>query len=109
MSKIDKDEMAICNCCKCCCETFQLYYRGSAPTVTYTAYLAKIDGEICTACEVCAEKCPMEAIAIDQACAHIDEKRCIGCGVCAYHCPAGAAVLERTGQRSVFVPPPRFS
>ncbi len=104
----EKDEMAVCNCCKCCCETFQSYYRGSSPTVTYTAYIARIDDDTCSGCEVCVDICPMEAIEMANDIARIDETRCIGCGLCAYHCSSEALHLERTGQREVFVPPPRL-
>ena len=102
-----RDEMAICNCCKCCCETFQSYYRGSSPTITYAAYIARVDADTCTGCEACADICPMEAIEMTDDTAQVIDARCIGCGVCAYHCPADALALERTGQREVFVPPPR--
>ena len=105
---IGKDEMAICNCCKCCCETFQSYYRGSSPTVTYTAYIAGIADAACSGCGVCADICPMEAIEMIDGIARIDTLKCIGCGLCAYHCTTGALALERTGQREVFVPPPRL-
>ncbi|MDA8137635.1 MAG: hypothetical protein M0036_03185 [Desulfobacteraceae bacterium] len=37
----EKDEMVICNCCQCCCETVQVYYRGAAPVTTYAAYHEK--------------------------------------------------------------------
>lgn len=106
-SNPDKDEMTVCNCCKCCCETFQTFYRGGAPTVTYASYLAQVDDR-CSACELCIEACPMEAIRMEAASAEIDESRCIGCGVCTRDCPTDAIHLSRTGQRSVFVPPPRL-
>jgi len=105
----NKDEMAICNCCKCCCETFQSYYRGSSPTVTYTSYIARVDAESCTGCEVCVDICPMEAIEMNDEIARIDDSKCIGCGLCAYHCAAESLVMERTGQREVFVPPPKLT
>jgi Fe-S-cluster-containing hydrogenase component 2 len=50
----------------------------------------------------------MEAIDIEDTIAVINNNRCIGCGLCAYHCPESAATLERTGLRSVFIPPPRL-
>lgn len=102
-----RDEFAICNCCKCCCGTFDLFYRGAAPMMTYASHRAVVDGDLCTGCEVCVERCPMEAVALDGEVARVDMDRCIGCGVCAHHCPSGAMTLERTGMRSVFVPPPR--
>ena len=100
-----RDEMAICNCCKCCCETFQSYYRGSSPTITYTAYLARVAADDCTGCGACVDICPMEAIELTGEVAQVRDARCIGCGVCAYHCPADALSLKRTGQRAVFVQP----
>jgi Pyruvate/2-oxoacid:ferredoxin oxidoreductase delta subunit len=105
---LERSEFAICNCCKCCCGTFELYYRGAAPMQTYTSYRARTDEELCNGCEVCARMCPMEAIELACDVARIDEEKCIGCGVCAYHCSSAAITLERTGIREVFVPPPRI-
>jgi ferredoxin len=107
-SDLDRDEFAICNCCKCCCATFDLYYRGTAPMQTYTSHKAVTDEELCNGCGVCVDMCPMEAIELVDDVARIDDGKCIGCGVCAYHCPSEAMSLERTGIREVFVPPPRI-
>jgi ferredoxin len=104
---LDNDEFAICNCCKCCCGTFQIYYLGGAPMQSYTSYLARVESSDCTGCEVCVEMCPMEAISLVDDVALINEKKCIGCGVCSYQCPVTAIKLERTGIRDVFVPPAR--
>jgi NAD-dependent dihydropyrimidine dehydrogenase PreA subunit len=106
-SDTGKEEVAICNCCKCCCETFQIFYRGGAPSVTNSSYIAEIDSEQCSGCEVCTEMCPMEAFTMDNGVAVLDSSRCIGCGVCSYNCGTGAISLKRTGERTVFVPPPR--
>jgi Pyruvate/2-oxoacid:ferredoxin oxidoreductase delta subunit len=103
----DKEEFAICNCCKCCCATFQLYYQGALAMHTHTSYVAKIDKEKCSGCEVCVDMCPMEAIELKENTADLDVNKCIGCGVCAYHCSTEALKLERTGMREVFVPPLR--
>ena len=103
----ERDEFALCNCCKCCCGTFELHYRGAAPMHTYASHRAVIDAELCNACGVCVEMCPMEAVSLADGAAVVDEKKCIGCGVCAYHCASEAATLERTGMRQVYVPPPR--
>jgi Pyruvate/2-oxoacid:ferredoxin oxidoreductase delta subunit/DNA-binding MarR family transcriptional regulator len=107
---IHRDEVAICNCCKCCCGTFELYYRAAAPVSTYTSYRAAVKPDACTACALCVERCPMEAIRLrGLAEIHIDAERCIGCGVCAHHCPSAAIGMELTGLREVFVAPPRIS
>lgn len=107
-SDLERDEYAICNCCKCCCATFDLFYSGAAPMQTYTSYRAAVDEGSCNGCEVCVDMCPMEAVEMAGGVARIKDERCIGCGVCAYHCSSGAVTLERTGIRNVFVPPPRI-
>lgn len=104
---IERNEHAICNCCKCCCGTFEMYYKGAMPAHTYTSYIARVDLEECTQCENCVDICPMEAIQIDDEIV-IDAYKCIGCGVCASNCPDEAILLERTGKREVFVPPKRI-
>ncbi|MBN1364571.1 MAG: 4Fe-4S binding protein [Syntrophaceae bacterium] len=101
------DEFAICNCCKCCCEIFQIYYMGGAPTQTYSSSLAKVSSSDCTGCGICEEMCPMEAIKMEDDIVVVNEDKCIGCGVCAHHCPVTAIKMERTGVRTVFVPPPK--
>ena len=101
---ITKDEFALCNCCKCCCEVFHSYYNGSLPMNSLTSYKAIVDIEKCIGCETCVEKCPMETIELIEIYAKVNEQKCIGCGVCAHNCAQGAIKLERTGPREVIVP-----
>lgn len=104
---LEKDEFAICNCCKCCCQTFGMYYRGMAPSHNYSSRLAFVNADDCVACEECIEVCPLEMITLksDGEAAQIDEKGCIGCGVCAVKCPAEAITLKKTERRAVFTAP----
>ncbi len=104
---IEKDEFAVCNCCKCCCGTFELYYRGAAAAHSYSTHLAAVSPDECTGCESCIDVCPMEAIQTLDEIAVIESVKCIGCGVCVHQCPAEAIFLERTGKREVFVEPVR--
>ena len=106
--KPELDEEAICNCCKCCCGIFSLFWKGISPYHCYTSYLAEVEEDLCVGCGTCVEKCPMEAIDLVDNIAVISNSRCIGCGVCVHHCPEEAMKLERTGNREVFVPPPRI-
>jgi Pyruvate/2-oxoacid:ferredoxin oxidoreductase delta subunit len=99
---------AICNCCKCCCGMFQLYYRGVMPLHTLSSYTAQIDDNKCIGCGTCVKMCPMETICLDDSIANINHKKCIGCGVCAHHCPEGAIHLEHTDLREVFIPPKKL-
>lgn len=101
------EEMAICNCCPCCCGNFTGFYEGTHPTSTYSSYFSEINIDKCIGCRNCVELCPMDAIELKDSTAFIMEQRCIGCGLCAYHCPEGAIELKRTGLRKVFIPAPK--
>jgi len=103
---IDKNECAICNCCKCCCILFQSYYRGIFAYHTITSHIAKIDESKCTGCGICVDKCPIEAASLIDGIAHDDKNKCIGCGVCVHHCPEDARSLIQTEPREIYLPPP---
>ena len=106
--KPELDEEALCNCCRCCCGIFSLFWEGISPYHCYTSYLAEVDEDSCVGCGTCVKKCPMEAIDLVENIASINSSRCIGCGVCVHHCPEEAMKLKRTGNREVFVPPPKI-
>ena len=103
---VNLEEIAICNCCKCCCGGFQSFYQGSGPISTSTSYIAILDEDKCVGCGTCVEKCPMEAIDLVDALVVVNANRCIGCGVCAHNCAQEAMNLKRTGLRRIFVPAP---
>jgi NAD-dependent dihydropyrimidine dehydrogenase PreA subunit len=106
---IDKEEEALCNCCKCCCGIFRLFYKGVLPYHCYSSYIAYINDENCIGCGTCVQMCPMETIELEDTIAVLNEDKCIGCGICVHNCPEEAIILKRTGTREVFVPPPRLS
>ena len=54
---------------------------------------AKVDPEVCTACEACVEVCPAEAIKCDDT-AVIDAGLCTDCGVCVDECPVEAISMD---------------
>jgi len=105
---LENEEVTICNCCKCCCDQFQKFYRGTIPLMSRTSYVAKVESDLCSGCGTCVEKCPVESPKLVNDISVVDENRCIGCGVCAYHCPEEAINLNRTGPRVAFIPPPRI-
>ncbi len=104
---LDKEENAICNCCKCCCIIFQSYYRGIWPYHTKSSYIAELDENKCKGCGACVEKCPIEAITLIDGKSRTDNNKCLGCGVCVNQCPENARVLRKTDLRSVFIPIPK--
>jgi len=84
----------ICNCCSCCC----LFFRAARITgldggFTRSNYVCSVDAGLCTACGTCAERCPVEAIDVNEY-ALVDGAVCIGCGVCYPSCPQEAIHLE---------------
>ncbi|WP_457553172.1 4Fe-4S binding protein [Desulfobacula sp.] len=101
-------ETSICNCCKDCCDTFNLWRNGTLPMINSTFHLSMIDIDACTGCGTCVERCPTDAITLnDDEYAVRMEQSCIGCGVCARFCPEKAISLQE-GFRRVFVAPPQF-
>ncbi|MHA1884537.1 MAG: ATP-binding protein [Promethearchaeota archaeon] len=99
------EEVAICNCCNCCCMTARdcLIF----PVVNETNYLANIDEDLCIGCGTCVDLCYNKAIELnDDNIAERIEEYCAGCGVCAYHCSEKAISLIE-GPRMVRMLPPR--
>lgn len=49
-----------------------------------------IDIEKCIGCKICVEKCPVEAISMEDEKAKINMEECIHCGTCHSVCPEEA-------------------
>ncbi len=102
----------ICNCCSCCCEALVAYRKLGYNARITTNFVSTFVGEACTACSVCVDQCPVNAITLgkdtkgnDQAI--VDGDRCIGCGVCVRFCQAGSLVMSRRKETG-FVPKDSF-
>lgn len=102
----------ICNCCSCCCEGLVAYRRLGYNARLTTNFVATHNRGVCIGCDMCVERCPVNAIT---KCAagngsdyvSVDSDRCIGCGVCVRFCPTGSMVLERR-KETAFVPKDSF-
>jgi Pyruvate/2-oxoacid:ferredoxin oxidoreductase delta subunit len=104
-----EDPEALCHCCPNCCGTLRGIKRTPFPGLILPhSYQTRIDAEACNSCEICLDRCPMDAIAMEaEEAARIDLQRCIGCGLCVSSCPEGALRLEQRPKESIVAPPAR--
>jgi len=52
-----------------------------------------IDQELCSGCGNCVDRCPVDAIILDEF-AVVNRDLCLGCGLCAGVCPEEAITLH---------------
>jgi Pyruvate/2-oxoacid:ferredoxin oxidoreductase delta subunit len=85
----------MCNCCGDCCGVLNTLNRLPNPAeLVFSNYFAVVDPEGCTGCQICLERCQMNALNMnDDDLAEINLNRCIGCGLCVTSCPAEAIRL----------------
>jgi electron transport complex protein RnfB len=85
----------ICNCCPCCCGLLGTVTRLHSPAERLaSAFVAVVDVPECTACGVCADRCPTHAVSVDDV-VSVNPTLCLGCGLCASACPTEAIHLQR--------------
>jgi len=103
-SDLSKDEVAICNCCSCCCPTSKA--SVTFPMVNISSFIIDIDQDLCVGCGTCVEKCFNQVLELnDRGIAEKVEEECVGCGVCAYLCPENAISLIKGPHRRVNIIP----
>jgi Na+-translocating ferredoxin:NAD+ oxidoreductase subunit B len=86
----------ICSCCGDCCVMLRTRKKiGYKNVFADSNYLMHVDADTCTGCGICADRCPVEAITVDDV-ATVDTGKCIGCGVCYPTCPSeSVSLVER--------------
>ena len=86
----------LCNCCGCHCQITKDYMRTSSPgNLAVVNWIIEIDGDACSGCGLCIDRCWMKALKMEGDTAVSDANRCIGCGLCIYVCPTDALKLLR--------------
>ncbi len=95
----------ICLCCGCCCQILKNLKTLEKPAeAVSTNWVAAADEDLCVACGVCADRCQMDAITVEDY-ARVDPDRCIGCGLCVPTCEYDAMTLNETSRDDRYVPP----
>lgn len=74
--------------------------------VTTSNYYAVKDEDSCTVCEICIDRCNVNAITIENDMTVIIKEKCLGCGLCASTCPTGSITMAA---KSPDEAPPIFS
>jgi len=97
----------MCNCCGDCCAILGAVKKFSKPAeLVFSNYQTAINGENCTSCEICLDRCQMEAITMNKdGVAQVNLDRCIGCGLCVTTCPSEAISLISKPDASRRIPP----
>lgn len=86
----------ICNCCGCCCELTTHLKKFDKPVEYISSnFYAEVDSSLCTGCEVCINRCLMDAISLIEDKSLVNRDRCIGCGLCISTCPVEAITLKK--------------
>lgn len=99
-----RDPVFICFCCGCCCGMLRAAKQFPRPAdYLQSNYQATVDPELCTECETCRSRCPMDALVSANGATVVDQGRCIGCGLCVTTCPSEAVRLRPKDR--VTVPP----
>jgi Pyruvate/2-oxoacid:ferredoxin oxidoreductase delta subunit len=85
----------ICNCCPCCCASMKGIVTKDRDRQKFMNALfeAVVDEAQCTACEICLERCPVDAITVEDT-AMVDRDKCLGCGLCASDCSMEAIAMH---------------
>jgi electron transport complex protein RnfB len=96
----------ICLCCGDCCQMLKNIRRHPKPAeVVHSNFFAQVREEDCIGCEVCLDRCQMDAVRMVDGKAEIDLDRCIGCGLCVPTCSGAAIDLLPKDENDRYVPP----
>jgi len=87
---------AICCCCGDCCLFLNSLKSYPKPAeVVVSSFIVDYDSEVCIGCNVCIDRCQMDAITPSESIVSVNKDRCIGCGLCVSTCPSNALSLKR--------------
>ena len=97
---------AMCMCCGDCCEMLRSTKMQAKPAQSVKSnYYVQVNRETCTGCQVCLNRCQMDAIDIADEKPVINYDRCIGCGSCVVTCSSKSRKLVKKPQGQHYTPP----
>jgi ferredoxin len=98
----EQEAAFICACCGDCCGMLSMIQNFPRPAdVVASNFYAQVNTELCTGHGICVQRCPMDAVTLEEAVASIDLGRCIGCGLCVPTCPESAMLLVKKAFETV--------
>jgi H+/Na+-translocating ferredoxin:NAD+ oxidoreductase subunit B len=96
----------ICNCCTCSCGVLRgMAKTGNKDAIAASDFLAVLDEDLCTGCEICIERCNFSALSVKDGVCEINNALCFGCGLCISSCPSEALKLVQKEAKNLYVPP----
>lgn len=99
----------ICNCCGCCCGVLRgITEWGIENSMAKANYEAIVDEDTCIGCELCLDRCQVNAIEMIDGKAKINRDKCLGCALCVSTCPTVAITLSARPKDEQIDPPADF-
>jgi Pyruvate/2-oxoacid:ferredoxin oxidoreductase delta subunit len=83
----------ICLCCKDCCVPLKMRYEFKLDIYNSGPYLPVFENEKCNDCQICVNKCPVNALSEHNNKLELNRDRCLGCGICAEVCDKKAITM----------------
>ncbi|MFC2024003.1 4Fe-4S binding protein [Chloroflexota bacterium] len=98
----EQEPAFMCACCRDCCGVFGPIKSFPRPVdIVASNYYAQVETELCKGHGTCVERCPLEAVKVEDKVSFIDLARCIGCGLCVPTCPENAIQLVKKAEETI--------
>jgi NAD-dependent dihydropyrimidine dehydrogenase PreA subunit len=89
----------VCNCCDCHCGIVQSLKEQMTHFGRVSNFMVEVDEDLCSGCELCIDRCPMDALVMKDAAAERMDERCVGCGLCVSSCAVEALRMVNRPER----------